>query len=152
MRTWLAIVMLGLAAFAATGARAVEPDEMLKDPALEARAQEISKGLRCLVCQNENIDDSHAALAHDLRVLVRQRLEAGDTDKQVVQYIVDRYGEFVLLDPTAKGANIILWIAGPVMTVLGLGIAFLAIRARRKTPEEPLSAEETKRLQDLLQG
>lgn len=146
MRALLAILFLGLA----TAAYAVNPSEMLKDPKLEARAQAISKGLRCLVCQNENIDDSNAALAHDLRVLLRERLKAGDTDAQAVQYIVDRYGEFVLLQPTMKGANILLWIAGPVMVVLGLGIAFLSIRARRRTPEEPLSEDEAKRLDELL--
>ena len=148
MRALLAVVFLAVA----TAAHAVEPDEMLKDPALEARAQALSKGLRCLVCQNENIDDSHASLAHDLRVLLRERLVAGDTDAQAVQYIVDRYGEFVLLQPTAKGANILLWIAGPVMAALGLGIAFATIRARRRTPEEPLSADEARRVQELMRG
>jgi len=148
MRALLAILLVVIA----TAAHAVEPDEMLKDPALEARAQEISKGLRCLVCQNENIDDSHASLAHDLRVLLRERLVKGDTDQQAVQYIVDRYGEFVLLQPTTSGANILLWIAGPVMAALGLAIAFLTIRARRRTPEDPLSAEEAKRVQELLRG
>ena len=105
---WLALWLL-----LAGPAWAVQPDEMLADKGLEARARELSQGLRCLVCRNENIDDSDAGLAHDLRMLLRQRLAAGDTDAAAVQYIVDRYGEFVLLSPTAKGANVLLWLAGP---------------------------------------
>jgi cytochrome c-type biogenesis protein CcmH len=148
MRALLAVVFLMLA----TVAHAVEPSEMLKDPKLEARARAISQGLRCLVCQNENIDDSNASLAHDLRVLLRERLKAGDTDQQAIQYIVDRYGEFVLLQPTTKGANILLWIAGPVMAALGLGIAFVTIRARRRTPEPPLTDDEARRVEELMRS
>lgn len=147
MRRILAVVALVVA----TAAQAVEPDEVLADPALEARARELSQGLRCLVCQNENIDDSHAELARDLRILLRERLVAGDTDEEAVQFIVARYGEFVLLKPTSKGANVLLWIAGPVMAVLGLGLAFVTIRARRR-PEEPLSEDEAKRLDEILNG
>ncbi|RMD49780.1 MAG: cytochrome c-type biogenesis protein CcmH, partial [Alphaproteobacteria bacterium] len=94
---------------------AVEPDEMLADPALEARARAISKQLRCLVCRNESIDESNAKLARDLRLLVRERLKAGDSDEEVIAYIVDRYGEFVLLKPRARGVNLLLWLAGPLM-------------------------------------
>jgi len=147
MRRALAI----LALVVATSAQAVEPDEVLSDPALEARARTLSQGLRCLVCQNENIDDSHADLAKDLRILLRERLVAGDSDEAAVQFIVARYGEFVLLKPSAKGANLFLWIAGPVMAALGLGIALITIRSRRR-PEEPLSADEAKRLDEILRG
>ena len=94
-------------------ARAVEPDEILKDPALEARARAISEGLRCLVCQNESIDDSHATLARDIRVLVRQRLEAGDTNAQVSNYLVSRYGQFILLKPPIELSTLLLWGTPP---------------------------------------
>ncbi|MFV0358480.1 cytochrome c-type biogenesis protein CcmH [Tropicimonas sp.] len=144
-----------LAAMLALGAPAlaVTPGEMLDDPALEARAREISKGLRCLVCRNENIDDSNAGLASDLRVLVRERLVEGDSDRQVVDFVVDRYGEYVLLKPTARGANLILWIAGPVMLLVAGGAGFAYLRRRRNAPaaaEEQLSAEEEARLKDIL--
>lgn len=133
-------------------ALAVQPDEMLKNPKLEARAEEISKGLRCLVCRNENIDDSDAALAHDLRVLVRKRLVAGDTNQQVVNYIVARYGEYVLLKPDTRGANLILWAAAPGMLLLGLAIALYTQRRRRRSGEggSGLSAEEEKRLAEIM--
>lgn len=134
-------------------ALAVQPDEMLPDPAQEARARAISAGLRCLVCRNESIDESNADLARDLRILVRQRITAGDSDEQVVQYLVDRYGEYVLLKPTAGGANLILWIAGPAMLVLGLGGAFVYLRRRRSAPEPeaaPLSDDEKSRLSEIL--
>jgi cytochrome c-type biogenesis protein CcmH len=109
-------------------ALAVNPDEMLADPALEARARAISAGLRCLVCQNESIDDSDADLAHEIRVLVRDRLNAGDTDQQVVQYLVDRYGEFVLLKPVFAWHTLVLWIAAP--TILVVGGFVLVVEAR----------------------
>jgi len=138
--------------FLASPALAVQPDEMLKNPKLEARAEEISKGLRCLVCRNENIDDSDAALAHDLRVLVRKRLVRGDTNQQVVNYIVARYGEYVLLKPNTKGANIILWGAAPAMLILGPAIALYTQRRRRRSGEDrsSLSAEEEKRLAEIM--
>ncbi len=133
------------------GQAAVQPDEMLKDPKLEARARTISEGLRCLVCRNESIDDSDAALAHDLRVLVRKRLVAGDSNQEVVQYIVNRYGEYVLLKPRMNGANLILWGAAPAMLLAGLGIAVLTIRRRKGQPESaPLSAEDEARLARIL--
>ena len=141
------------AALIATPVLAVQPDEVLSDPALEARARDLSKDLRCLVCRNENIDDSNADLARDLRILLRERLVAGDSDTAAIAYIVDRYGEYVLLNPTSKGANLILWIAGPFMLVLGGGIAFAYVRRRRGLNEptaEALSAEEEKRLAEIL--
>ena len=135
----------------ASPAFAVTPDEMLADPALEARARAISQGLRCLVCQNESIDESHASLARDLRLLVRERVRAGDSDDQVVAFIVDRYGEFVLLQPTFGGSNLLLWIAGPLMLGTGLLVAILHQRRRRQIDEAPpLTPEEQARLRNLL--
>ena len=131
---------------------AVQPDEMLADPVLEARARALSQGLRCLVCQNENIDDSDAQLAGDLRVLLRERLSAGDSDAQAVAFIVVRYGEFVLLDPPAKGVTLALWLAGPGLLILGGGLAFAMVRRRsRLSGPEPLSPEEEARLAEILQ-
>ncbi len=132
-------------------ALAVEPSEMLADPVLEARARSLSKGLRCLVCQNENIDDSNAGLAADLRILLRERLTAGDTDAQAVQYIVDRYGEFVLLKPTFRTGNLLLWLAGPLLLAGGGFGAVFFIRARgRSKPESDLSDEEAKKIANLM--
>ena len=132
---------------------AVQPDEILNDPALEARARDISKELRCLVCRNENIDDSHAELARDLRLLVRERLTAGDSDVEVVNYIVDRYGEYVLLNPTARGANWLLWAAGPMMLIAGMGLGLGYLRRRQSAPEqklEALSEAEKTRLAEIM--
>lgn len=130
---------------------AVEPDEILDDPVLEARARALSKGLRCLVCRNESIDESNADLARELRLLVRERLVEGDSDAQAMAYIVDRYGEFVLLKPTATGANLVLWVAGPTMLVIALGIGALYVR-RQSRPQQPaaLSEAETARLNEIL--
>jgi cytochrome c-type biogenesis protein CcmH len=130
---------------------AVQPEEVLDDPILESRAREISKELRCLVCRNENIDESNAQLAKDLRLLVRERLVAGDDDLAVVDYIVARYGEYVLLNPTVEGANKLLWIAGPGMLILALGLGLTFIR-RRQTEDalDVLSPQEAKRLQTIL--
>ena len=137
----------------AAPAFAVQPDEILDDPALEARARDISAGLRCLVCRNESIDQSNAELARDLRLLVRERLVAGDSNEEVVDYIVDRYGEYVLLNPTTGGANLLLWLAGPLMLGAGLLMGGLYMR-RRSLAAEPgaqhLSAEEEARLRDIL--
>ncbi|MGV6806222.1 MAG: cytochrome c-type biogenesis protein [Ruegeria sp.] len=134
---------------------AVQPDEVLDDPALEARARDISAGLRCLVCRNESIDESNAELARDLRLLLRERLVAGDTDKEAVAYIVDRYGEYVLLKPTTTGANLMLWLAGPIMLLIaaGLGWNFLRGRARVEaaTGGDTLSADEKERLRRILE-
>ncbi|SPF80740.1 cytochrome c-type biogenesis protein [Pseudoprimorskyibacter insulae] len=141
-------------AMLANVAIAVQPDEVLQDPALEARAREISKGLRCLVCQNENIDDSNASLARDLRILVRDRLEEGDTDEQVVDFVVERYGEFVLLKPTTAGGNWLLWAAGPILFVIAALLAMVYIRRRASAPQpvDGLSAEEQTRLDEILKG
>ncbi|MDO6585479.1 cytochrome c-type biogenesis protein CcmH [Salipiger sp. 1_MG-2023] len=136
-------------------ALAVQPDEILADPAQEARAREISQGLRCLVCQNENIDDSNASLARDLRLLVRERITAGDSDAEVIDYLVDRYGEFVLLRPTTGGWNWLLWAAGPLLFLFALGLGGLYIRARSKAEalsEAQLSPEEQARLKQILEG
>ncbi|MHA7876609.1 cytochrome c-type biogenesis protein [Roseivivax sp.] len=144
---------LALAAAPGLPAGAVQPDEVLEDPALEARARQISEGLRCLVCRNESIDESNASLARDLRLLVRERLSAGDSDEEVVDYIVERYGEYVLLNPQADGWNWLLWGAGPLMLLIagGLGAGYLRGRARaRPETEEGLSPEEKRRLDDLL--
>ncbi|MEQ9327493.1 MAG: cytochrome c-type biogenesis protein [Rhodospirillales bacterium] len=147
-------VSLALALLMATPAVAVMPDEVLKDPALEARAREISKELRCLVCQNQSIDDSNADLARDLRVLVRERLVAGDSDTEVLDFVVARYGDYVLLNPPMKTGTILLW-AGPGMILL-LGIGGLAWRLRRKNGETvapaPLTPEEEARVAAALAG
>lgn len=126
--------------------QAVEPNERLADPALEARARAISEHLRCLVCQNETIDDSHADLAHDLRVLVRERLTAGDNDSQVIAFITARYGDFVLLKPPVKGATLVLWY-GPLAILLLGGVGTVIWFRRRKTAgaEEPAPLTEAER-------
>ncbi|MDW4497530.1 cytochrome c-type biogenesis protein [Sulfitobacter sp. D35] len=132
---------------------AVLPDEVLDDPALEARARDISKGLRCLVCRNESIDESNASLARDLRILVRDRLVAGDSDEEVVDFIVARYGEYVLLQPTATGANWLLWAAGPAMLILagGMGLLYVRRRTQAAAPQEQgLSPAEEARLREIL--
>ena len=111
-------------------ALAVMPDEVLKDPALEARARVISQDLRCLVCQNQSIDDSNAPLARDLRLIVRERLSAGDTDTQVFDYVVARYGNYVLLKPPLQTDTFLLWAAPFIMLAVGLGFAALYLRQR----------------------
>ena len=140
---------LALLCAAAMPALAVRPDEMLADPAPEARARAISAELRCMVCQNQSIDDSDADLAHDLRVLVRERLTAGDTDAQAVDFIVARYGEFVLLKPRFSARNALLW--GTPLLILLAGGAFLLLRGRAAAGgAAPLTGEERERLKDIL--
>jgi cytochrome c-type biogenesis protein CcmH len=134
---------------------AVQPDEVLKDPAMEARAREISKELRCLVCQNQSIDDSNAPLARDLRVLVRERLVAGDDDTGVLSYITARYGDYVLLRPPFKASTYVLWIGPVIILLLGALGAALFLRGRNRPvtagdTEAPLTPEERKRLDKLL--
>lgn len=139
---------------------AVEPDEMLADPELEARAREISKDLRCVVCQNENIDESNAELARDLRLLVRERLKEGDTDEEVVQYVVDRYGDYVLLKPPFKAKTYALWFGPPVFLLIALYAGWRFYRSRAvpvggvgegdDVRPPPLSPEEKRRLEKLL--
>lgn len=134
----------------ASAAFAVEPDEILDDPILEERARELSKGIRCLVCRNESIDESNAELARDLRILVRERLTEGDSDEEVIDYLVTRFGEYVLLAPQANGANLILWIAGPVLFLIALGIAFAYVRGRREPAQvDGLTDDEKKRIAEL---
>ncbi|MBN8630439.1 MAG: cytochrome c-type biogenesis protein CcmH [Rhodobacterales bacterium] len=128
---------------------AVQPDEMLADPALEARARTISHDIRCPVCQGETIDDSNAPIARDLRIIIRERLVAGDSDAAVVDYIVARYGEGVLFNPPAKGVNLFLWLAGPALLLAGIAVAVAAGR-RRHAPEVVLSAEEEARVKEIL--
>ena len=149
MRTILA-ALLALT-FLTFPAIAVEPDEVLKDPALEARARNLSTGLRCLVCQNQSIDDSNAGLAKDLRVLLRERLVAGDSDDEAVGYIVGKYGDYVLLKPRFGFHTLFLWLGPFVLLAIGI---FVLMRMRTRpvvvNRENTLSDEEKKRVQDLM--
>ncbi|WP_270729963.1 cytochrome c-type biogenesis protein [Shimia sp. Alg240-R146] len=151
--TSLKRILAALVVAVAMPALAVQPDEILDDPVLEDRAREISQDLRCLVCRNENIDESNADLARDLRVLVRERLVAGDSNDAVVDFVVDRYGEYVLLRPRTTGTNLVLYLAGPLMLLLALGVAFGYLRGRSKAPartEAGLSHTEQARLDEIL--
>jgi len=132
-------------------ALAVNPDERLADPVLEARARALGKSLRCLVCQNQSIDDSNADLAHDLRVIVRERLTAGDTDAQVLAYLQARYGNYVLLKPPVDPATWVLWFGPAAVLLIGGGVLVLRRRAQPAAPA-PLTAEERTRLDHLLAG
>jgi len=155
------LVALMLAVFVPLGAHAVEPNEILKDPALEARARDVGKQLRCVVCQNQSIDDSNAELAGDMRVLVRDRITAGDSNTQVIDYMVDRYGDYVLLDPPFNAATLVLWVGPEVIAGLGL-LGLVLMFRRRKTingkselvssgqQAAPLSDAERRRLDELL--
>ena len=135
---------------------AVEPDEVLANPKLEERARQISKDLRCLVCQNESIDESDAALARDLRVLVRERLQAGDSNDEVIEFVVDRYGEFALLRPTIDGVNYLLWWFGPLFLIFSLVTAVFYVRKLGKISKTqndltvPLNDEERKKLKEIM--
>ncbi len=132
---------------------AVNPDEVLDDPVLESRARDISQGLRCVVCQGENIDESNADIAGDMRRLVRERLLEGDSNQQVMDYMVERYGEFVLMRPTTEGANKLLWAAGPMLFLLALIIAGFYLRGRARAEEirvAKLDESERARLEELL--
>lgn len=132
-------------------ARAVEPGEMLKDPALEARARTLSAGLRCLVCQNESIDESHADLARDIRLLVRQRLEAGDTNAQVRDYLVARYGQFILLKPPLELQTLLLWGTPIIVLVLGgCGLLMTIRRKRAGVSSPPLDENERRKLDEII--
>lgn len=147
MRRLAALVM---ALAMAIPALAVNPDEMLADPALEARARAISEGLRCLVCQNESIDDSNADLARELRIIVRERLVAGDTDEQAIDYIVARYGEYVLLQPVFAPHTVPLWAATPLILAIGGVAVFIGLRRRKASVEpESLTAREQAILDEL---
>lgn len=138
-------------------ALAVQPDEVLADPVLEDRARDISAGLRCPVCRSENIDESDAPISRDLRLLVRERLVAGDTDAEAVAFIVARYGEYVLLNPTTRGSNLLLWLAAPIMLCFAAGIGLGYVRSRAQAAAqaqdattEALSEDEQARLRDIL--
>jgi cytochrome c-type biogenesis protein CcmH len=156
MKRIAAILGLAAALMAASPAHAVQPDEIMADPIKEARARELSKELRCMVCQNQSIDDSDAPLARDLRLLVRERINAGDTDRQVIDFLVARYGEFVLLKPRFNPHTVLLWLLPP-LALMGGGIALWVYSERRRRAgtlaEESLlklSPEEEARLEKLL--
>jgi cytochrome c-type biogenesis protein CcmH len=149
------LLALTLLASLSASALAVQPDEVLKDPTLEARARDISRELRCLVCQNQSIDDSNAPLARDLRVLVRERLVAGDDNTGVLGYITARYGDYVLLRPPFKASTYVLWIGPVIILLLGALGAALFLRGRNRAvtagdTEAPLTPEERRRLDKLL--
>lgn len=154
------VLPLAAAMLASVPALAVQPAEILPDPALETRAREISKDLRCLVCQNQSIDDSNAPLARDLRIIVRERLVKGDSNEQVMSYVTDRYGDFVLLKPPFKATTWALWLAGPLFLLFGgwgaarflrsHGAAGLTAKGGEPAFEAPLSEEENRRLAQLL--
>ena len=155
-------LILAAALLAPLSAGAVQPDEILEDPALEARAREISKEIRCPVCRNESIDDSNSGVARDLRLVIRERLEAGDSNDETVAYLTDRYGDYVLLKPRFSAGNLAIWAAGPALLLIGGFIAFRAIRGARpeavaagqggEQAAAPLSAEEKAKLDALLKG
>ena len=159
MRKLIAIsFMLLMAAFAASAACAVQPDEIMSDPAKETRARDLSRELRCMVCQNQSIDDSEAPLARDLRLLVRERIAAGDSDAQVIDFLVERYGEFVLLKPRLERHTLLLWLLPP-LALAGGGLA-LWMQSRRRAKSaaaedlspSQLTAEEEARLERLMAG
>jgi len=150
------VFALAVAAFAASAAYAVQPDEIMSDPAKEARARDLSRELRCMVCQNQSIDDSEAPLARDLRLLVRERIAAGDSDAQVLDFLVARYGEFVLLKPRLEPHTLLLWLLPP-LALAGGGLALWTHNRRRSrsaAAEDPslfrLTAEEEARLEQLI--
>ena len=146
---WAIILAIGLAL---PGALAVNPDEVLANPALEARARALSSELRCLVCQNQSIDDSDAELARELRVVVREQLSSGASDQDVRDFLVDRYGEFVLLRPVFGGHTLILWIAAPFLLLVGIAYLVLSIRRRRPPVDTDLTEAERKALAALERG
>ena len=155
----LSAFVVGLALVAASAAGAVQPDEMLSDPALEKRARNLSQELRCMVCQNQSIDDSDAPLARDLRVLVRERLQGGDSDREVINYLIERYGDFVLLKPRLTARTALLW-GLPILAFVGggFGVAVflrrqraLAATAAGAASAPSLSADEQKRLAELIE-
>jgi len=146
----LLIAFAFAAAMAAGPALAVRPDEMLADPGLEARARDVGRELRCLVCRNQSIDDSDADLAHDLRVLVRERIKGGDSDDQVVAYVRSRYGDFVLLRPPFEIGTLLLWGGPLLILLLGGGALARFYRSKGETAAPPLSAEERQRLESVL--
>lgn len=151
IRSWLATVALVMGLAVPAGAFAVLPDEVLDDPLLEGRARDLSQLIRCLVCQNESIDTSNADLARELRLLVRERLTAGDSDQEVLDFLVARYGDFVLLQPRMTPANYLLWFGPVVLLLLGLAGVALYFKRRQPSAEGGLSAEEEARLARLIE-
>ncbi len=152
MRRFTFMIALLATLMSSGAALAVRPDEMLGDPALEARARELSRELRCMVCQNQSIDDSDAPLAHDLRVLVRQRLTAGDSNEEVIDFLVARYGEFVLLRPRFETHTLLLWGLPPAVLIAGFAALYLLARRRRRPASEPaLTPDEQRRLSTLVE-
>jgi cytochrome c-type biogenesis protein CcmH len=152
---WLRYAVFALTLAAASPAFAVQPDEVLSDPGLEARARALSRELRCLVCQNQSIDDSEAPLARDLRILLRERLKGGDSDGQVVDFLVARYGEFVLLKPPLAWHTALLWLGPPALLITGVLALFVFARPRlgrsaTAEPVERLTATEETRVAQLL--
>jgi cytochrome c-type biogenesis protein CcmH len=149
VRAWLLLGLLLFGSFA----HAVEPDEKLADPTLEARARTLTAELRCVVCQNQSVDDSDAPLAKDIRVLVRERITAGDTDEEVIDYIVARYGRFVLLKPPLSGDTVLLWFGPGVLLVLGLALAYLYVRRLNRAPlaPQPLSPAEEDAVKRIIE-
>lgn len=146
------LILAALAITAAQAAFAVQPDEVLADPALESRARAIGRVLRCPVCQGETIDESSAPISRDLRLYVRKRLTAGDSDPQVIDAVAARFGEYVLFEPKARGGNLVLYLAGPVMALIAAVSAMLYLRARRTPagPEAAISAAEQARIDALM--
>jgi len=158
-KLWLLVLFVSIFGFGqmVQPVNAVEPSEMLKDPVLEKRARDISKGLRCLVCQNQTIDDSNAGLAKDLRILVRKRLLAGDSNQQVVDFVVDRYGDYVLLEPPFKMTTFLLWLSPALIAALALLLGYKFYRNRplntaNDTEARALSQEEEQKFKATLEG
>ena len=150
MQLVLRALVVALAVALASPALAVQPDEILSDPKLEQRARDLSLGLRCLVCQNQSIDDSDAPLARDLRVLVRERLKAGDSDAEVIDFVVARYGEFVLLKPRLGWHTLLLWLAPMLALLIAGAVVLRGMRGKRSSAPAALSAEEQRKLKALL--
>jgi cytochrome c-type biogenesis protein CcmH len=146
------VVIFALLLALAAPALAVQPDEVLKDPQLEARARGLSQHLRCMVCQNQSIDDSDAPLARDLRLLVRERLSAGDSDGQVIDFIVSRYGEFVLLKPRFEWHTAALWLLPPIILLTGAIAVFLSTRRRPSASDPALTEAERVKLSEILRN
>ena len=150
-RSLLVVALLAVGFFAATAVKAVQPDEMLGDPKLEARARALSAELRCMVCQNQSIDDSDASLAKDIRVLIRERLTKGESDEAIKSFLVSRYGDFILLRPPFKAETLLLWGGPPLILVVGAGFLAASIRRRRAAiAPTPLTAAEERRVAALL--
>jgi len=156
MRKLVAILFVLITALVASGAHAVQPDEVMSDPARESRARDLSRELRCMVCQNQSIDDSDAPLARDLRLLVRERIASGDSDAEVIDFLVARYGEFVLLKPRFNAHTLLLWLLPP-LALAGGGLALwfnMRRRSQASSPEDDsltkLTADEEARLERLL--